>query len=276
MLAQIQRDIFELHDPTGGAPRPVAATDRSLQFHSCHSPMREMEVLHDQLLALFEEQPDLKPHDIVVMAPDISVYAPFIEAVFATAPEALRIPFSISDRGARAENGVIDTFLRILEAAGSRFTASSVLSILESVPLQRNFDLAEPDLEIIRTWIEETGIRWGIDAAHRAELGLPAFGENSWRAGLDRLLLGYAGARARRKTLRRHPGLRQGGGESRRNARPFCGIRRSAFLDGARRCSSRVRSASGRKPCARSPTASSAPMTSANRSCTDCDGSSIR
>ncbi len=155
--------------------------------------MREMEVLHDQLLALFEEQPDLKPHDVVVMAPDISIYAPFIEAVFATAPEELRIPFSIADRGARAENGVIDTFLRILESAESRFPASSVLNILESVPLQRNFDLAEPDLEIIRTWIEETGIRWGIDAAHRAELGLPKFGENSWRAGLDRLLLGYAG-----------------------------------------------------------------------------------
>ena len=149
--------------------------------------MREMEVLHDQLLALFEEQPDLKPHDIVVMAPDISVYAPFIEAVFATAPEELRIPFSIADRGARAENGVIDTFLRILESAEQPFPASSVMNILESVPLQRNFDLAEPDLEIIRTWIEKTGIRWGIDAAHRAELGLPEFGENSWRAGLDRL-----------------------------------------------------------------------------------------
>jgi exodeoxyribonuclease V gamma subunit len=191
-LAQIQRDVFQLHDPSSGKKRAVASNDRSVQFHSCHSPMREMEVLHDQLLALFEELPDLKPHEIVVMAPDISIYAPFIEAVFDTAPEALRIPFSISDRGARAENGVIDTFLRILEVAGSRFTASSVMSILESAPLQRRFVLTEPDLEVIRTWIEKTRIRWGIDAAHRGALGLPAFGENSWRAGLDRLLLGYA------------------------------------------------------------------------------------
>jgi exodeoxyribonuclease V gamma subunit len=192
ILGQIQRDIFKLHDPTSNARRPVAAADRSLQFHSCHGPMREMEVLHDQLLALFEKDRGLKPHDTVVMAPDISIYAPFIEAVFDTAPKELEIPFSISDRGARAENGVIDTFLRILELAGSRFTASSVVSILESEPLQRRFELAEPDLEIIRSWIEKTGIRWGIDAAHRAALGLPEFGENSWRAGLDRLLLGYA------------------------------------------------------------------------------------
>jgi exodeoxyribonuclease V gamma subunit len=38
----------------------------------------------------------------------------------------------------------------------------------------------------------QTGIRWGIDAEHRAALGLPGFRENTWRAGLDRLLLGYA------------------------------------------------------------------------------------
>ena len=192
MLAQIQRDIFQLDDPTDRSPRAVAPNDCSLQFHSCHSPMREMEVLHDQLLKLFDENSDLKPHDIVVMTPDISVYAPFIEAVFGTAPEPLRIPFSVADRGTRAENGVIDTFVRILELAGSRFTASSVVAILESVALQRRFKLAEPDLDIIRTWIQKTGIRWGIDAAHRAAFGLPEFGENSWRAGLDRLLLGYA------------------------------------------------------------------------------------
>ncbi len=192
LLGQIQRDLYELHDPTGAAPRALPPNDTSLQFHSCHSPMREMEVLHDQLLALFENHPALKPHDIVVMAPDISVYAPFIEAVFATAPEPLRIPFSIADRGARAENGVIDTFMRILESAGSRFTAGSVIGILESSALQRRFELVDSDLEIIRRWIEKTGIRWGIDAAQRAALGLPAFAENSWRAGLDRLLLGYA------------------------------------------------------------------------------------
>ncbi|MBA2432961.1 MAG: exodeoxyribonuclease V subunit gamma, partial [Chthoniobacterales bacterium] len=187
-LARLQRDIYRLHDNS----KTPAPNDQSLQVHSCHSPMREMEVLHDQLLALFEKHPDLKPHDIVVMAPDITTYAPFIEAVFATAPDAQRIPFTISDRGARAENGILDTFLSLLESATSRFTASEVMSILESTALQRRFSLTDTDLETIRTWIAETGIRWGIDAAHRAELGLPEFNENSWRFGLDRLLLGYA------------------------------------------------------------------------------------
>ena len=114
-----------------------------------------MEVLHDQLLALFSDNPALQPQDIVVMMPDVATYAPFIEAVFDT-PEIQnqRIPYSIADRTARVENGIIDTFLSILELAGSRFGASSLLNILESTAVQGRFNLAPADLETIRVWID--------------------------------------------------------------------------------------------------------------------------
>jgi exodeoxyribonuclease V gamma subunit len=127
------------------------------------------------------------------MMPDVGTYAPFIEAVFDT-PEiqTQRIPYSIADRTARVENGIIDTFLTILELAGSRFGASSLLNILESPAVQRRFKLAQADFETIRVWIDKAAIRWGIDAAHREKIGLPAFAQNTWREGLDRLLLGYA------------------------------------------------------------------------------------
>ncbi len=190
-LSRVQREIFRLQE------RPARLTnlpdEGSIQFHSCHSPMRELEVLHDQLLAAFENDPALEPRDVVVMMPDVASYAPFIEAVFATPEnEKLRIPFAIADRTARAESGVVDTFLALLELSESRFGASSVLSILEAPSVLRRFDLAEADLETIRVWLEKSAVRWGIDGAHRAEFDLPAFSQNSWREGLDRLLLGYA------------------------------------------------------------------------------------
>ncbi len=191
MLSSIQKDIFQLRDPEQKAP--LSQHDRSIQVHSCHSEMREVEVLHDQLLALLSDNPGLQPQDIVVMMPDVAAYASLIEAVFDT-PEIQnqRIPYSIADRTARVENGIIDTFLTILEMGGSRFGASSLLNILESPAVQRRFQLAQSDLETIRIWIEKAAIRWGIDAAHREKLGLPAFAQNTWREGLDRLLLGYA------------------------------------------------------------------------------------
>ena len=52
--------------------------------------------------------------------------------------------------------------------------------------------LSETDLDLIRRWVIETRIRWGIDGENRTRLGLPEFKENTWEAGLERLLLGYA------------------------------------------------------------------------------------
>src|SRR5260370_21436258 len=155
--------------------------------------MREVEVLYDQLLALLSDNPELQLQDIMVMMPDVATYAPFIEAVFDT-PETVnhRIPYSIADRTARMENGIIDTFLAILELAGSRFGASSLLNVLESPAVQGRFKLAQADLETLGVWIGKAGIRWGIDADHRDKFGLPAIAQNTWREGLDRLLLGYA------------------------------------------------------------------------------------
>ena len=192
LLGHLQANVFELN-ATSAEKVVIAPEDRSIQVHCCHSPMRELEVLCDQLLAMFEADRSLAPRDILVSAPDMERYAPYIEAVFgASEAGATAIPFSIADRTARAENCVTDSFLQILELAGSRFAAPTVLALLETRAIHKSFGLTESDLDRIRTWIERTAIRWGIDADHRATFGLPEFGENSWRAGLRRLLLGYA------------------------------------------------------------------------------------
>ena len=81
LLLSIQSDILNLNDRniTDKPSSMVSeAPDSSLQFHSCHSPMRETEALYDNLLAMFENDPELLPNDIIVMAPDIGLYAPFV------------------------------------------------------------------------------------------------------------------------------------------------------------------------------------------------------
>ncbi|OAD21601.1 exodeoxyribonuclease V, gamma subunit, partial [Candidatus Thiomargarita nelsonii] len=119
--------------------------------------------------------------------------APFIEAVFDTIPdETKRIPFSIADRSLRGKSALIDTFFSILELSKCRFSVSEVLAVLEDEAVQRRFGLNEQDLDLILHWIDKTGIRWGMDKSDRERQNLPAFEENTWRAGLNRLLLGYA------------------------------------------------------------------------------------
>lgn len=194
LLHILQADILDLADPE--APdylrRAVAADDLSLQVHACHGPMREVEVLHDQLLRLFADLPDLSPGEVAVLAPDIAAYAPYIEAVFAPREGVPTIPYVLPRRLGGEIQRFVETFLSLLDLPTSRFGAEWVMSLLEQPAVLRRFALGDGDLPAIQQWVRETGIRWGRDAAHKAELGLPASERHTWRDGLNRLLLGFA------------------------------------------------------------------------------------
>ena len=195
LLGVLQLDILFLQQRgvrDGEPVMPVAPDDHSLQLHVAHGPMREVQILHDRLLGLFERLPDLKPQEVVVMAPDIDAYAPLVEAVFGAAPPGRHIPWSVADRREGAGRPVLQSLLTLLELPRSRFAASEVLALIESPAVMRRLRLDEAAVERIRAWVAESGIRWGLDGDQRAALGLPEEGTNSWRFGLDRLLLGYA------------------------------------------------------------------------------------
>ncbi len=197
MLEVLQNDIQHLdhRSPAGGtaAPQILAGDDDSIRIHACHSRLREVEVLQDQLLALLQDDPALVPRDIVVMLPEVSAYAPLIEAVFGLSPEDKRfIPFRIADRSLLSGTPLIDVLFRFLQMAPGRMTVSEVLELLACEPIHSNFGIAPEDMDKIRLWVEKTGIRWGIDELHREALQQPKERQNTWRFGFDRLALGYA------------------------------------------------------------------------------------
>jgi exodeoxyribonuclease V gamma subunit len=193
LLYQVQRDLLDLTDPRQEAPpKVVAPDDLSIQLHSTHGRLREIQVLHDRLLRLFQRLDGLEPRDVIVMAPDIDRYAPYVEAVFGAAEATMRIPWSVADRRAEAQQPVAEALKILLALPRSRFEASELLSLLEVAAVRRRFGLDDDGLERIRTWVRESGVRWGESGAMRAELGLPNEPANSWAFGLDRLFLGYA------------------------------------------------------------------------------------
>ncbi len=192
LLNTIQDDILHLDERTSSEYN-VLSVDKSVQIHVCHSPMREVEILYDQLLALFEGNSELQPKDIIILTPDIEIYAPFIQAVFATVTQEQKIiPFTIVDRNLRYESELVSIFLSILALENSRFTVADVFNILESEIVQNRFELVTSDLEKIKLWINNVNIRWGMDGQNRQQQQLPDYEENTWWFGLKRLLLGYA------------------------------------------------------------------------------------
>ncbi|MFM8516625.1 MAG: exodeoxyribonuclease V subunit gamma, partial [Nevskiaceae bacterium] len=189
-LGRLQADLCSLENRSG---RSSCLDDGSLEVHCCHSRMREVEVLHDRLLTAFERDPTLRARDVLITAPDMNAYAPYVAAVFG-APEsdATRIPYSIADQSSRSQLAIIDAFLRLLKLATSRFTTTEVMATLECEPLRRHFKLTDTDLERIRRWLIDCGVVWALDAEHRARLGFTADSEFSFAHGTATLLDGYA------------------------------------------------------------------------------------
>lgn len=198
MLNQLQDDILELRPLNETRERWPAVDlkqDQSIRFHIAHSAQREVEILHDQLLARFSADPDLKPRDIIVMVPDIDSYAPHIRAVFGQLErnEPRFIPFTLADQGQRGRDPLLIAVEHLLKLPDSRFPVSEILDLLDVPALRARFGVEERDLPTLHRWIEGAGIRWGMNAGQRAGLGLPqALEQNSWRFGLRRMLLGYA------------------------------------------------------------------------------------
>ncbi|WP_292256281.1 exodeoxyribonuclease V subunit gamma [Marinospirillum sp.] len=206
LLHQLQSDILNLTPLTERQAKNTridARQDQSLQFLVAHSPQREVEILHDQLLDAFEQaqqqgQP-LNPRDVLVMVPDINVYAPHIQAVFGRYANRLEqhdsrfLPFHISDQGQRGQNTLLIALESLLHLPHSRFTVTELLDLLDTPALRLRYGLEESDLPRLRQWIRGANIRWGLDAEQRASLDLPAgLEQNTWLFGLRRMLLGYA------------------------------------------------------------------------------------
>lgn len=200
MLEHLQSSLLNL------APLPdhltnVPADDTSVRFVQTHSAQREVEVLHDRLLAWLDADPTLKPADIMVMVPDMANFAPHIHAVFgrfahnAQAHDPRHLPYTVADTTPRTEPLVqaLDTLLQLPQL---RVTRVEWQSLFEVAAVRERFGLEEHDVAQLDTWLADAGVRWGLDAPHRKPWGIAPdmadANQNSWLFGIERLLLGYA------------------------------------------------------------------------------------
>ncbi len=200
LLERVQVAIRDLVPVVDHPDMQFDRADKSIEFHVTHSVQREVEVLHDQLLAMLADEAGndkkaLRPRDVIVMVPDIEVFSPSIRSVFGqySRQDPRYIPFEIGDVKDRSINPILVAMDWLLRLPQQRCQQSEVRDLLEVPALAKRFGLTEEDLPQLAQWIEGAGVRWGLDQAHRAGLGLQASGEqNSWIFGLRRMLLGYA------------------------------------------------------------------------------------
>ncbi len=197
LLQQLQADIVA-DRPLSEADRPVLAPgDDSITLHASHGPDRQVEVLREVLVGLLEDDPTLEPRDIVVMCPDVETYAPLVAATFGLDSDEAsaehpghRLRIRLADRSLRQVNPLLSVLSRLVAMAGARMESAALLDFCASPPVARRFGFGTDELERLHDLVGSSGVRWGLDSDHRAEFGMAGFGQNTWSAGLDRLLLG--------------------------------------------------------------------------------------
>ena len=214
LLEQLQADIRANRAPVGKPLRgqldmrpELAPDDRSLQVHSCHGRARQVEVLRNTVLHLLNADPTLEARDVIVLCPEIEAFAPLIDATFGASDalaeddsavlveregSASGLRVRIADRSLRDTNPLLAAISGVLDLVSARATATQVLELASCDPVRQRFGFSDDDLARVEDWVQEAGIRWGLDGDGRASFAVAGMDANTWVAGLDRVLVGVA------------------------------------------------------------------------------------
>lgn len=197
LLGYIQQDICNCIE-RGKNRHPkleVSPIDRSVSIHSCHSPLREVEVLRDYIIDILNTN-NILPNDVIVMAPDIDVYAPFIKAVFdeqvLKKEDLPALPYCIADQSYKNTSRFISAFSDLLEIMTGRLEADAVCQLLDYDEIAGGFGIEKHTVMSFYQWVEELNVKWGKDENHRKQFTNTPSNAFTWQYAIERLLMGYA------------------------------------------------------------------------------------
>lgn len=165
LLKAIQSDLTLLRNPILQDRLDFKASDESIQLHIATSLKREIEIAYDQLVQILDRDSSINPQDVIVMAPDIMKYEPFVKAVFDSDESCL--PFQMMDLELPSKNLWVQEFLKILSLPKKRFSMQALIDLFSGIHFQEAQNLCFEDLEKIRKWLSNSDLKWGFDEEDR-------------------------------------------------------------------------------------------------------------
>lgn len=197
LLGKVQSDILHLVEPQA-KQYELAPDDDSIQIHVCHSTLRQLEVLKEQLigwLAKPHEQPR-RPNDILVLVPNLADIEPLIRSVFpATATEqGVHLPVKIAGVASLDALNAWRAVIGRIQLMQGRFSFDDFADWLSLHATQQRYELEYVQVERILNLLADAGFKRGLDAEHlkRSLCDGDDDYRYSFKFALERLALGIA------------------------------------------------------------------------------------
>lgn len=193
LLKAVQADMDFMRVPGLDKKINFSSFDGSIQLHAAPSRRGEVMILHDLVLKMLSEE-KMQPSDILVMAPDIALYTPYIKEIFTFGE--INLPVEVYDLTLTNHASAIQSFRELLLLAESRWQTSALIALFEIESFQRKAEISPHHVEKWKKWLLEADVRWGEDSSHRNEIlqddvmseMAVDYEEGTWQHGFEKLV----------------------------------------------------------------------------------------
>ncbi|NIE97691.1 exonuclease V subunit gamma [Acinetobacter sp. Tr-809] len=197
LLGKVQSDIFYLAEPQS-QQYELAPEDESIQIHVCHSSVRQLEVLKEQLVHWLSQADAVprRPSDVLILTPNLAELEPLIRSVFPAVANEHEVFLPVKIAGV-AQLDALNAWRAVLgrlQLTQGRFSQDDFADWLNLAATQQRYGLDYTQVQRILALLNEAGFKRGLDAEHLKQ-SLSADDQDyrySFKFALDRLALGIA------------------------------------------------------------------------------------
>lgn len=190
LLDNIKNKITNIFTKKVLKKKNICNYDNSISIHECNNHLREIEILYDNIAYILNKNKNIEPKDIIIKTKNLENYIPFIKSVFVTESQKKKIPFNIY-RKKFSDNQILYIFNKILELSENEFKNEKILNLLNFSFICKKFLIKKKELKIIKKWIKDTNIRWGLNKKHKQKINHIPINQNTWNEGIKKIIIGY-------------------------------------------------------------------------------------
>ena len=167
LLGQLQQDILNLVQPEPDSFL-LDPHDHSIQIHVCHSPLRQLEVLREELITWLNADASRHPADVVVFVPNLPDIAPLVGHVFGGGSGAI-LPVHVTGVVQPDAEQLWQAMLGYFTLLSGRFSIDEFMDWLALPDVQACYALNREQVGRLGELLADAGFRRGFDATHLRE-----------------------------------------------------------------------------------------------------------